>query len=377
MTRKHLIERFRHEKGLHCDSSAMRDLFEFNGHPMSEALAFGLDATMGFGFFDTTNSISFIPNSTIPFFLGGKNGTIEPDSLACRLLGLIIKKQTFTNSDKAWLEAKKKLEQDQPLILKADLGYLPYFQLEEEIHFGGHAITLAGYDEEKMISYIGDTEFEGFQEVPIDALKRARSSEYGSKFIWPQNAQFSIFRRSDGKCPPLVAGIKLSIKKVVDNMLRASINNAGIQGLKLFSKTIPEWRQKLDGTQKDDSGNEISTARMMFELMHGYIESWGTGGALFRNLYKKFLQELLNLTELKEGPRAWSDDEFKIIEECIPDISDSAKNWTLLADNLKNLAKKYQDNCLEHVDLDYLHGICLSIVKKEEDTFTNLSKIKV
>jgi len=373
----HLVEGFRHEKGDHCESSAMRDLFEYNGYQMSEALVFGLDATMGFGFFDTTSSISFIPKSTIPFFLGGKNGTIESDSLACRLLGLIIKKQTFTSSDKAWIEAKNKIDQNLPLILMVDLGYLPYFKLEEEIHFGGHAITLAGYDDEKMVSYVGDTDFEGFQEVPIEILKRARSSEFGSKFMWPQNAQFSIFKRPDGKRPPLAAGIKLSIKKVVDNMLRPSISNIGIQGLKLFSRTIPEWKEKLIGNHRDASGNEISIARMMFELMHGYIETWGTGGALFRNLYRRFIEELSNLPELKEGARAWNSEEFSIIEETVPILRDSAKEWSHFAEILKISVDKYKDSCLEHVDLEYLHEISLSIVNKEEEIFTKLSKIKV
>ena len=51
----------------------MRDLFEFYDFPMSEAMAFGLDATMGFGFFDTTGNVSFIPESDVLFFLGGKS----------------------------------------------------------------------------------------------------------------------------------------------------------------------------------------------------------------------------------------------------------------------------------------------------------------
>jgi len=153
LNQKHIINNFKHKVGYHCESSSMRDLFEFYGLPMSEPMAFGLDATMGFGFFDTTNSVSFIPKSNIPFFLGGKQGTIEPNSLACRLLGISLRKQSFTSANKAWEESKKMLKQNIPLILRVDLGYLPYFEGEGEIHFGGHAITLAGYDEEAGRGY--------------------------------------------------------------------------------------------------------------------------------------------------------------------------------------------------------------------------------
>jgi hypothetical protein len=354
----------------------MRDMFDFYGFPMSEAMAFGLDATMGFGFFDTTSNVSFIPESDIPFFLGGKQGSIIPNSLACRLLGITLRKQTFTSADKAWEEAKKLITQNVPLILQVDLGYLPYFEEAGEIHFGGHAITLAGYDEESGIAYVGDTEHDGFQEISIEQLKKGRSSEYGPKFMRPNNAQFSMKRRPDGKHPPLAAGVKVAIQKVVNNMLRPSVNSSGIQGLKLFASSIPQWDEKLTGETKDPEGNSISRSRLMFELMYGYIETWGTGGASFRNLYKSFLQELLTHPELKEGSKAWTKDEFKIIEDSIPLIEDSANNWTSIAETLNHVANEFKDDGLSKVNLHELQDLALTIVSKEEQLFKKLSKIK-
>jgi len=377
LTQKHLLNKFVHRVGFHCESSSMRDLFEFYGFPMSEAMAFGLDATMGFGFFDTTNNISFIPESNIPFFLGGKQGTIEPNSLACRLLGITLRKQSFSSETKAWEESKRMLSQNIPLILRVDLGFLPYFEGEGEIHFGGHAITLAGYDENKEIAYIGDSKFEGFQEIPIVMLKKARSSEYGPKFMQPNNTQFSMMRRTDGKHPPLAAGVKVAIQKVVNNMLRPSVNNVGIQGLRLFADSIPLWKDKLSGVEKDPQGKSISRARLMFELLYGYIETWGTGGGSFRNLYAKFLEELLNHPDVKEGSKAWKSEEFKILEESIPVINESAKNWTLLAESLKNAADIYKDNCLENIDLIKLQEYVLLILTKEEILFNKLLKLKI
>jgi len=374
---KYSVKNFVHRVGHHCESSSMRDLFEYYGFPMSEAMAFGLDGTLGFGFFDTTNSVSFIPESNIPFFLGGKQGTIEPNSLACRLLGITLRKQSFTSADNAWDESKKLIDQDIPLILEVDLGYLPYFEGEGEIHFGGHAITLAGYDEGNRIAYVGDTEFDGFQKVTIEQLKKCRSSEYGPKFMRPNNTQFSMKRRPDGKHPPLAAAVKVAIQKVVNNMLRPSVNNNGVQGLKLFASSISQWEEKLKGEAKDPEGKIISRSRLMFELLFGYIETWGTGGASFRNLYKEYLEELLTHPDLKEGPKAWIADEFKILGDCIPIITDSAKCWTLFAETLNNAANQHKDDCLNYVDLNELQEIALNILSKEENLFKNLSKIKI
>ncbi|MHA2398971.1 MAG: BtrH N-terminal domain-containing protein [Promethearchaeota archaeon] len=376
MGNKYMVKDFVHRVGAHCESSSMRDLFEFYGFPMSEAMAFGLDATMGFGFFDTTSNVSFIPESDIPFFLGGKQGSIEPNSLACRLLGITLRKQSFTSADKAWEESKKLINQNIPLILQIDLGYLPYFEEEGDIHFGGHAITLAGYDEERGTAYVGDSEFDGFQEVSIEELKKGRSSEYGPKFMRPNNAQFSMKRRPDGKHPPLAAGVKVAIQKVVNNMLRPSVNSSGIQGLKLFASSITRWDEKLIGETKDPEGNSISRSRLMFELMYGYIETWGTGGASFRNLYKSFLKELLTHPELEEGSKAWTKDEFKMIEDSIPLIEDSAKNWTSIAETLNHTAVEFKDDCLSKVNLHELQNLALTILSKEEQLFKKLSKIR-
>ncbi len=376
---KHMVKDFLHRVGHHCESSSMRDLFEYYGFPMSEPMAFGLDATMGFGFFDTTSQVSFIPESDIPFFLGGKQGTIEPNSLVCRLLGITLRKQSFSNAEKAWKESKVLIDQDIPLLLRVDISYMPYEGFDEELdvaHFGGHAVTLGGYDEEKGVVYIGDTEFEGFQEVPINILKIARSSTYGPKFLHPTNTQFSMKPRSDGKHPPLAAGVKLAIQKVVANMLRPSSNNNGIQGLKQFANSIPSWKDKLNKNITNLKGEEVSLAHLMFELTYGYIETWGTGGGSFRKLYKDFLKELLTHPELKEGPRAWNSDEFGILEECIPIINESAQDWTFIAETLKNVCDQYKDNCLNHVDFVELHNIAQNITKKEEQAFKKLSKIK-
>ena len=377
---KILVNGFLHRKGYHCESSSMRDLFEFYGFPMSEAMVFGLDGTLGFGFFDMSGQASFIQDSDIPFFLGGKQGTIEPNSLACRLLGITLRKQSFTSADKAWEESKKLLNQDIPLLIKVDIAYMPYEEFDEELdeaHFGGHAVTLGGYHEEKGVAFIGDTELEGFQEVPIEVLKTARSSTHGPKFLHPLNTQFSMKPRPDGKHPPLAAGVKLAIQKAVTNMLRPSMNYNGIQGLKGFANSVPTWGEKLDKTIKTSKGEEISLARLMFELSYGYIETWGTGGASFRNLFREFLEELLTHPELKEGPRAWKTEEYNIINESLPYISNSIQIWTAFAGILKHAADEFKDDCLAQVDLSDLHEKAVNILENEEILFKNLSKIKV
>ncbi|HDZ17483.1 MAG TPA: DUF4872 domain-containing protein [archaeon] len=377
MIQKKMVTDFLHRISYHCESSALRDLFEFYDFPMSEAMIFGLDATMGFGFFDTTNKVSFILESEIPFFLGGKQGSIEPNSLACRLLGITLRKQSFTSADKGWEESKKLINQDIPLILRIDMGYLPYYEFQDDYHFGGHTITLAGYDDEKDIAYVGDTIYEDFQKVPIETLKKGRNSTYGPSFMHPKNVQYSMQRRPDGKHPPLAAGVKLAIQKVVNNILRPSMSNIGLKGLKGFANSIKGWGEKINGLIVKPSNEKTASPELIFDLIYGNIETWGTGGAIFRNLYIEFLEEIQKHPELNTGPRAWNNDEFKLLEEAIPFIKESALNWTLIAEILKSAADEYKNDCINHVNFQELSEIAFKIVFSEEAGFKKLSKLKI
>ncbi|MEJ2250007.1 MAG: BtrH N-terminal domain-containing protein [Candidatus Lokiarchaeota archaeon] len=378
MKESYTVEGFIHKVGKHCESSALRDMFEFYGFPMSEAMAFGLDGTMGFGFFDLSEGNLNYDDLKAPLFIGGKQDTINPNSLACRLLGLNLRKQSFSSAEKAWEESKKLLIQEIPLIIQADLNFLNYMNLQADIHFGGHFITLAGYDETKGIAFVGDSEFEGFQEIEISLLKKARSSNFGPSYMRPNNVQYSMQIRADGKRPPFGAGLKLAISKVVNNMLHSSLSNNGLNGMKKFANNILEWDEKLKGNienhMKDQS---TSLAKMTFEMIYGYIEEWGTGGACFRNLYNSFLNELLYHNNLRESLSLWSRVEFEIIEEILPLIKNSAAKWTKFATILKNAADRYKNDCLNHVNLVKLSNMVLDIQLEEQSIFKKLSKIKI
>jgi hypothetical protein len=379
MIEKYVIKNFTHKPGVHCESSTMRDMFEYYGFPMTEARAFGLDGTMGFGFFDYSENFTGGDLANLPIFVGGKQDTINPKSLACKLLGIQLRKQSFTNADRGWEETKRFIKEDTPLMLQVDLGFLDYMiQDDEDFHFGGHFINIGGYDETKGVAYIGESDIQGFQEVKIEDLKRARSSEYGPSFMHPQNTQYSMSVRPDGKHPPLNAGLKLSIKKVVDHMLRPSMSNNGIQGLKNFAESILNWDEKLERIVKNSSNEkEICFARLTFDLIHAYIEEWGTGGALFRNLYKEFLEEIVEDENILEGPHAWTKSEINIIKENLPILAESAHMWTEFAKILKNSVKEHSKECLKHVNLVELSDLINKIRFTEEKLFKNLIEIRI
>ena len=69
--------------------------------------------------------------------------------------------------------------------------------------------------------------------------------------------------------------------------------------------------------------------------------------------------------------------EFKILEDSLPLISESAKNWTIFAEILKQSADGYKDECLNQIKLGDLRDLVLEILILEEKLFKNLAKIKI
>lgn len=377
MKTKHIIEDFFHKKGSHCESTTLRDLIVHEGIEITEEMVFGLDCTFGFTFFDNSQTGDQFGRE-FPLFIGGKQGTITKESMVCRILGLNIGIETFSSPDVAWDSSKKWISQNIPLGLQVDLGFLSYFNWTEEVHFGGHFLPLIGYDEEKNLAFVCDTEFDDIQEVTIDELKKARSSKFGERFLHPHNKQIQIVKRLDGKKPPFAKAVKLALQQVARQVLAPSTNYHGIPALRLFMESIPTWPNVLKGTMKSPYSNkEISRSEFTLEMVYGLIEEMGTGGAIFRNLYSIFLKELLDHPEISEGTSAWKDEEFYLLEDAMENISKSAGEWAIFSSNIKKALSQDKEDCLQLLDLTELVNLVCNIISLEEECFRNLLQIKL
>lgn len=380
MNTSHVIENFVHKNGSHCESTTLRDLIVHEGIEISEDMVFGLDCTFGFTFFNNSQEeqTEDLFGREFPLFIGGKQGTVIEESMACRVLGLNIGIETFSSPDVAWDASKNWITQDIPLGLQVDMGFLSYFDWPEEMHFGGHFITLIGFDEVKDLAFVCDTEFDDVQEVPIVDLKKARSSKFGVRFLHPHNKHVHILKRPDGKKPPFAKAVKLALLQVARQVVAPSTNYHGIPALKLFMDSIPTWLNILKGTMRTPYSNKtISRAAFTLEMVYGLIEEMGTGGAIFRNLYSNYLKELSNHPEIREGIYAWKEEEIFYLEDATEKLSKSATLWTEFSSNIKKALDQGKDDCLQLLDLTELTNLVGDIITLEDDGFRNLLQIKL
>jgi uncharacterized protein DUF4872/butirosin biosynthesis protein H-like len=360
-----IVKNFPHSEGGHCESTTLRDHVNFLGYNLSESMLFGLDATMGFTFLGLDSKYG-------SFYIGGKQDGLKESSLACRLLGIQVEKRDFRNEQDAWADAVALLQKNIPLIIQADMAYLSYLDMPESIddfHFGAHIFSLIGYNSHSEMALACDNGFEKPVEIKIKDLSKARNSKEGAKFLLPHNTRYVLNRRPDGKRPPLGAAVKMAVKQVVNNMLSPSVNVHGLSALKLFKNSIQDWKTYFSG--------KMDEFQSFLENVYGYIEEYGTGGAIFRKLYAQFFQDILKNDEILNGKRAFSPQDVELIQNQIPNITKSAEKWTEFAKILLEFSKMDMTDALGKMNYQKLESILEEIIEAEETFFTGLRDLKL
>jgi len=278
---------FVHRVGVHCESSALRDIFEFHGFKFSEAMIFGLGSGLGFVYWHSKRGNKVLL-PTYPF-VGGRARDLYKN--LCSNLGVSVKVNKTSSKARAYEALKELISKDIPVMITVDMPQLKYLGLPEQAHFGGHCVVVAGLDEDKGVAYIADTMFKDLQTATLKELEEARSSTF--KPFPPEN-KWVTFEFPE-KLTSVEEAIRNAITKTTRLMLYPPIKNLGVKGIYHFANEIVKWPKLFPP--------ENEQLRQLYEMSYIMMEEDGTGGGLFRYLYSRFLKEageLLNNKQLEE-----------------------------------------------------------------------------
>ncbi len=160
-----MVPGYRHVPGNHCGSTALRNLLGFGGVAISEEMALGLGAGVCFYYFP-------LDGQSPSRFTNGRVARLEEQFL--ELTGLPLSLRTFDAPDQSWEAARAAVDAGSPALLLTDLYYLDHYG--NSAHFPGHAVVLAGYDDE--LAYLSDTAFDELQTTRLENLARARHGKH-------------------------------------------------------------------------------------------------------------------------------------------------------------------------------------------------------
>ncbi len=183
-----------------------------------------------------------------------------------------------------------------PALLLTDIYYLDHYG--NSAHFPGHAVVLAGYDDE--VAQLSDTAFEELQTTRLENLARARHSGHPAYPL--EGHMFTVAEPIDPE--QLRAAVPRAIERAAGEMLEPPFGEfAGVPALERLAAEAGSWPEAVEDWQW--------CARFAYQV----IERRGTGGGCFRLMYSRFLEE----AGREEAPLA----------------AEAAARWTELAEAFK------------------------------------------
>ncbi len=272
--------------GYHCQTNSLAKIFHYHGHPLSEDMLLGLGAGMGFIYWQ----MQIGGEKTV--FIGGRSNNKDFFSDVGKRTGVFINVISTSSAKKAESRLLEHLAQKRPVMLFADMGLLPWFDLPAEYHFGGHTFTVCGFDDNytalasDMDQYATGLKKGFYYPIALERLRAARGSPH--KPFPPKNAylefDFAQFH------PPRPEDIWSAIEEVIAAQLRPPIKNLGVKGIRHAAKELPKWPALFDD----------GALRMNLFSLYVFVEIGGTGGGCFRYMYARFLNEAAAVTGNRE-----------------------------------------------------------------------------
>jgi hypothetical protein len=258
-----MVPGYRHLPGNHCGSTALRNLLAFHGLEISEEMALGLGAGVCFYYV-------VLDGQSPSRFTNGRVGRLEEQFV--ELTGIELRMDTADEPEESWRLAREVVDAGRPAILISDLYYLDHYG--KSAHFPGHAVVLAGYDDE--VAYLSDTAFEELQTTRLENLAKAR---HGKHPVFPLDGHMFSVPESQTLHDPRDSAPH-AIERAVRQMFDPELGDfQGMPALERLADEIGSWPEATDDWQW--------CARFNYQV----IERRGTGGANFRRMYTRFLEE--------------------------------------------------------------------------------------
>jgi hypothetical protein len=221
-------------------------------------------------------------------FIGGRGNNKEFFNDIGERTGVKIKVVSTSSAKKGETSLIEKLKTKEPVMIFGDMGFLPWFELPKDYHFGGHTFVICGYDgKETALASDIDQKATGVKKgfyypITLEQLSIARSSNY--KPFPPKNTYLEFDFKNFHT--PETQDIVTAIEQTIQSQLNPPIKNLGVKGLRHTAREIIKW-------QKIFNDNEL---RMNLFNLYIFIEIGGTGGGCFRYLYSRFLNEAMETT---------------------------------------------------------------------------------
>ena len=249
--------------GEHCETSTTGNLLRHAGLELSEPMLYGLGEGLAFG-------VMALKGMPAPF-IGGRSRPEEITQTLARNLGFAVEYRQSRSRKTAWENVAASVDAGRPVGVKLNMRYLDY--LDSDVDFAGHYVAVYGYDEENV--FVVDTDDQG------GPMTTGRATfEEGRMWKGPMSSNaltWTVDARDAAISWP--AALAAAIASNAREYLNPPIRNFGAKGIRKAAQLAPAW---LD---------TVADAPAALAQIGNMMERGGTGGGLFRAMYRDFLDE--------------------------------------------------------------------------------------
>ena len=283
---KKVVDKFVPQGGKHCITNSLKQILSYYEIEISEEMMFGLGSGLSF---------LYINQASSPM-VNGRCKIFEFEEKLAKRLNIQIQCKSSSNYDMIQQKTKEMLNHNVPILIYVDMPYLKYLGMNENSHFGGHAVVLFGYNEENNEYLISDrdnhyyrirTPFghiaEDYHYVSFEELKQARTSVH--RPFPAKNKYLEI--NLEGYQFPNKKVLVNAIVETCNSMLKPPAKLLGLNGINKFSKEVLKWKH-------------FTTEKLKLSGVTNYFQiskDGGTGGGIFRKMYGNFLIEAAPILE--------------------------------------------------------------------------------
>lgn len=218
-----------------------------------------------------------------PVYLVGRGADLERDIAAH--LGAELRVESTDDPQYGWELVRRAVDAGRTPMVWADIKHLEY--LHVRMHNTRHDVLVVGYDETAGIAWIADNDRDELQACSLESLARARNSD---SFPGPNRHTTFVYEWPD-RLPKPRAATRAALRCACDNMRAGDgglgqAGGFGILGIDRFAGAYPRWPERFDQRLPEVMG-----------ALEVFIVKAGTGGAMFRTLHARFLEDMAELLE--------------------------------------------------------------------------------
>ncbi len=327
-----------HTPGRHCASTGLQDLVNHHGLAWSEAFCFGLGSGLGIWYLA-------LPGLDPGRMVHVRSLDIETECF--NRMGRPFVWQRHANPAESEAALCRELDAGRPALLQTDLFHLPYYG--SDTHYPGHVIVAWGYDPDRQVFFVTDTERKEVLEVTFAAMRKAR---YCPEHMLAIEGNF--FAPASVSPPEdMAAAITGAMENSSSRMIHGTPGLQGMDGVFEGIAALKQWLTEMP------SWGDLPNWQWIARFTYQVIEKRGTGGGGFRYIYADFLKEAESTipalakkglsVEMKRIAEAWSN-----LALALKAASEKKQpEFTTASEKLNRVARLETDYHTRVLDIDF------------------------